>query len=194
VLWGECSVPAGRTETFGFHTFPDMEIIEIINPETGQGVPDRSPGEIVLTALGFRGGGVPRWRTGDLALGGITIEPCPNCGRTVPRIGPTVRRGAWQRVVTLDGRRAWIDLRDAGAAASERAADWQVELRSENGAHQLFVYLDAGDQPEPIIDLYEDLKRMRARPAQIVLADAAELAARRSAASGPWPRYWDRSD
>ena len=25
-------------------------------------------------------------------------------------------------------------------------------------------------------------------------ADTAELAARRSAASGPWPRYWDRSD
>ena len=24
VLWGECSVPAGRTETFGFHTYPDM--------------------------------------------------------------------------------------------------------------------------------------------------------------------------
>ena len=194
VLWGECSVPAGRTETFGFHMFPDMEIVEIVNPENGQPVPDRTPGEIVITPLGFRGGGVPRWRTGDLALGGITVEPCPNCGRTVPRVGPTVRRGAWQRVVTLNGRRSWIDLRDAGAAAAERSNDWQVELRQENGGHQLFVYLAAGDQPEPIIDLYEDLKRVRARPAQIVLADAAELAARRSAAGGPWPRYWDRSN
>jgi len=56
------------------------------------------------------------------------------------------------------------------------------------------VYLSAGDQPEPIIGLYEDLKRVRSRPAQIVLADAAELAARRSAAAGPWPRYWDRAN
>jgi phenylacetate-coenzyme A ligase PaaK-like adenylate-forming protein len=193
VLWGECSVPAGRTETFGFHTFPDLEILEVVSPETGDPVPDRTPGEVVITPLGFRGGSVPRWRTGDLALGGITTEPCPNCGRTVPRIGPTVRRGAWQRVVTLNGRRSWIDLRDAGAAAAERASDWQVELRRANGAHELFVYLGAEDKPGPIIDLYEDLKRLRARPTQIVLADAADLAARRSAASGPWTRYWDQS-
>jgi len=194
VLWGECSVPAGRTETFGFHTFPDMEILEVVSPETGEPVPDRMPGEIVITPLGFRGGSAPRWRTGDLALGGITTEPCPNCGRTVPRIGPTVRRGAWQRVVTLNGRRSWIDLRDAGAAAAERSSDWQVELRREDGAHQLFVYLGAEDNPGPIIDLYEDLKRLRSRPTQIVLADTAELAARRSAATGPWTRYWDQSD
>jgi len=194
VLWGECSVPAGRTETFGFHTFPDMEILELVSPETGQPVPGTAPGEIVITPLGFRGGSVPRWRTGDLALGGITTEPCPNCGRTVPRVGPTVRRGAWQRVVTLQGERSWIDLRDAGAAASERSSDWQIELQRENGSHHLFVYLGAEDKPAPIIDLYEDLKRLRARPTQIVLADTAELAARRSAASGPWPRYWDRSD
>jgi len=194
VLWGECSVPAGRTETFGFHTFPDMEILEVVSPETGEPVPDRTPGEVVITPLGFRGGGVPRWRTGDLALGGITTEPCPNCGRTVPRIGPTVRRGAWQRVVTLNERRSWIDLRDAGAAAAERSSDWQVELRRENGSHQLFVYIGAEDKPGPIIALYEDLKRLRSRPTQIVLADTAELAARRSAASGPWTRYWDQSD
>ena len=112
----------------------------------------------------------------------------------MPRVGPTVRRGAWQRVVTLQGERSWIDLRDAGAAASERSSDWQIELRRENGSHHLFVYLGAEDKPAPIIDLYEDLKRLRARPTQIVLADTAELAARRSAASGPWPRYWDRSD
>ena len=82
----------------------------------------------------------------------------------------------------------------AGAAAAERSPDWQVELRRENGAHQLFIYLGAEDKPGPIIDLYEDLKRLRSWPTQIVLADTAELAARRSAASGPWTRYWDQSD
>ena len=193
VLWGECSVPAGRTETFGFHTFPDMEVLELVSPETGQEVPPNAPGEIVITPLGFRGGSVPRWRTGDLALGGITTEPCPNCGRTVPRVGPTVRRGAWQRVVTLQGKRSWIDLRDAGAAAGERSSDWQIELRREDGSDHLFVYLVADDKPGPIIDLYDDLKRLRARPTQIVLADTPELAQRKSAASGAWPRYWDKS-
>lgn len=192
VLWGECSVPVGRTETFGFHTFPDMEIIEIVSPEDGEVLGEQQPGEIVLTPLGFRGGGVPRWRTGDLALGGVTSEPCPNCGRRVPRVGPTVRRGAWQRVVALKGSKSWIDLRDAGAAARERASDWQVELRRGNDSDQLFIYLNAPDDPAPLIDLYEDLKRLRSWPTQIVLADAAELAGRRSAAPSPWPRYWER--
>ncbi|MGZ4128610.1 MAG: phenylacetate--CoA ligase family protein [Actinomycetota bacterium] len=194
VLWGECSVPAGRTETFGFHTFPDMEVLEIVSPETGEAIPDHQAGEIVVTPLGFRGGGVPRWRTGDLALGGITTEPCPNCGRRVPRVGPTVRRGAWQRVVALNGSKAWIDLRDAGAAASEHASDWQVELRRNGDGDRLFIYVNAPDEPGPVIDLYEDLKRLHSRPTQIVLADLAELAGRRGAAPGPWQRYWERLD
>src|SRR5207245_6936570 len=26
-LWAECAVPAGKTDTFGFHTSPDLEIV-----------------------------------------------------------------------------------------------------------------------------------------------------------------------
>jgi len=186
LLWGECAVPAGRTETFGFHTYPDLELIEVVSPETGQRLPEASAGEIVITPLGFRGGGVPRWRTGDLALGGLTSQPCPNCGRSVPRVGPTVRRGAWQHVVSLNGRRAWIDLRDPAAAAAERARDWQVELVGSSGRHDLFIYLAASDDPGPIIDLYEDLARIRTPVTQVVLSD--DLQARVEAAPGPWPR------
>lgn len=188
-LWAECAVPAGRTETFGFHTFPDLELVEVVSPESGEPAPEETAGEIVVTPLGFRGGGVPRWRTGDLALGGLTTRPCPNCGRTVPRVGPTVRRGAWQHVVNLNGRRSWIDLRDAGAAAAERARDWQVELldAGEQG-HELYVYLAAPDDPAPLIDLFEDLARLRAPLSQIVLGTPEELASRYGAAPGPWRR------
>ncbi|MFY9588167.1 MAG: hypothetical protein WAT66_12005, partial [Actinomycetota bacterium] len=78
ILWAECAVPSGKTETFGFHTSPDLEVIEVLSPETGEPLGEQSPGEIALTPLGFRGGGVPRWRSGDLALGGVTSQPCPN--------------------------------------------------------------------------------------------------------------------
>jgi hypothetical protein len=105
-----------------------------------------------------------------------------------------VRRGAWQRVVTLDGARSWIDLRDAGAAAAERTTDWQVELSRANGTDQLFLYLAAGDDPGPLIDIYEDLKRIRSAPTQIVLTDPFELQARRESAPGPWPRFWIKEE
>ncbi|HEX9713344.1 MAG TPA: hypothetical protein VGB52_12455 [Actinomycetota bacterium] len=188
VLWGECAVPAGRTETFGFHTFPDLELLEVVSPETGERQAEEAPGEIVVTPLGFRGGGVPRWRTGDLALGGQTNKPCPNCGRSVPRVGPTVRRDAWQHTVNLNGRTALIDLRDAAAAAAERAADWQVELLADGDAHALFVYLASSDEPGPIIDLYEDLARMRSPVSQIILGSPEQLSARQADAPGPWRR------
>jgi phenylacetate-coenzyme A ligase PaaK-like adenylate-forming protein len=194
VLWGECAVPAGRTESFGLHTFPDMDLVELISPETGQPVGEEQPGEIVYTPLGFRGGGAPRWRTGDLALGGVTNKPCPNCGRTVPRVGPTVVRGAWQRIVQMNGRTTWIDLRDAGAAAAERAREWQVELVPRNGSHELYVYVaPGGEDSGPLIDLYEDLNRLRSAPTQIVVGDDASVAGRVRGAPGPWPRYWDRT-
>ncbi len=191
VLWGECSVPAGRPETFGFHTFPDLGVTETLDPETGVPVPEETPGEIVTTQLGFRGGGVPRWRSGDLALGGLTTKPCPNCARSVPRVGPTVVRGAWQHVVTLNGKRSWIDLRDAGAAAAERARLWQVELRRAQGSDELFIHLAAGEDPQPVIELYEDLKRVRSAPTQIVLGSVGELEARRESAPGPWQGFWE---
>src|SRR5207244_5900977 len=128
VVLGECTVPAGKTETFRFHTLPDMEILEVVAPETGEPLPEETPGEIVTSPLGFRGGGVPRWRSGDLALGGVTTRSCPNCGRSVPRVGPSVRLGAWQRRVRLGGRPVRFDFRYAAVSTAPRAADWQVEL------------------------------------------------------------------
>lgn len=192
VLWGECSVPAGRTETFGFHTFPDMDLVEIVSPETTARLPDHMAGEIVITPLGFRGGGVPRWRTGDLALGGVSNEPCPNCGRVLPRVGPSVVRDAWRRTVSFDGTPVEIDLRDAGAAAAERAREWQVEL-DRNGDDRLLIVLGAGDDPAPIIDLYDDLARVKVKPSQIVIAGPAELSHRLAQAPAPWHRYWERN-
>lgn len=192
VLWGECSVPAGRTETFGFHTFPDLDLVEVISPETGQPLGEREAGEVVLTTLGFRGGGVPRWRTGDLALGGLTTEPCPNCGRTVPRVGPSVQRAAWQRVASLNGRATWLDLTAVGVAASERASKWQVELAPGARGEDLLVYL-AGADTGQVIDLYEDLLRVRVPTTQIVLGSDGQIDQRIASAPGPWPRFWDRT-
>jgi len=190
VLWGECAVPAGSTDSFGMHTYSDLEVVEIVSPETGAPVREEEPGEIVVTPLTFRGGGAPRWRSGDLAVGGLTSKPCPNCGRTIPRVGPAVLPGAWQHLAHLDGARRWIDLRTAGAAASERVTDWHVELVEDgDGRHELYVYVAAGGDPGPIISLYEELSRLRHPPTQIVVTSPELLAARRDANPRPWTRY-----
>ena len=192
-LWAECAVPAGKTETFGFHTSPDLEVIEVLSPETGEPLGEQTPGEIALTPLGYRGGGVPRWRSGDLALGGVTTQPCPNCGRTVPRVGPSVRRGAWQRRVRLDGRAVRFDFRFAAVSAAPRAAQFQVELVGGEPSGQLFVYIrPRTDDPTPLIELYEELERWGTPPTQIVLSNDSELEGRLAGTEGPFRRFAER--
>jgi phenylacetate-CoA ligase len=89
--WGEC-VPPDAATSYGYHTYPDFDVFEIINPDSGEPVGEGERGEIVYTSLSGRGSCVLRYRTGDIAEGGITTQPCPGCGRIVPRISQSITR------------------------------------------------------------------------------------------------------
>jgi len=65
-----------------YHLLPDHHHIEIIDPETGEPVPDGKEGEITVTTL-WEDTGMPftRYRTGD--RGRISAQEC-DCGRPGP--------------------------------------------------------------------------------------------------------------
>lgn len=66
------------------HIWSDYVYLEIINPETGEPVPDGESGEIALTTLQKEGAPLIRFRTHDLSR--IVPEPC-ECGHNEhPRI------------------------------------------------------------------------------------------------------------
>lgn len=67
----------------GIHYWDDYIYIEIIDPKTGEAVPDGEPGEIVITTLVKEGAPLLRFRTHDMSR--IIPEPC-SCGRSYPRI------------------------------------------------------------------------------------------------------------
>src|SRR6185437_13500287 len=79
MAWTECPCPRG--EQTGYHLYPDLGIVEVIDPKTGITVPPGQAGEIVFTPLDSRGSVVLRYRTGDLIDGGLVHEPCPHCHR-----------------------------------------------------------------------------------------------------------------
>ncbi len=67
----------------GMHVWEDNFIVEIINPDTLEPVPDGEEGELVLTTLLRDGMPILRYRTKDLTR--IIPGPC-ECGRTHVRI------------------------------------------------------------------------------------------------------------
>ena len=79
----ECS------EQHGMHVNEDHVIIEIINPETGEHMPDGEQGEIVFSCITKKAFPLLRYRTRDIGV--ITHEKC-SCGRTFVRMSKPMGR------------------------------------------------------------------------------------------------------
>jgi phenylacetate-CoA ligase len=67
----------------GIHLCEDFFLVELIDPDTGEPVPDGERGELIVTALCKRGMPLVRYRTHDLTR--VVPGPC-SCGRTHKRI------------------------------------------------------------------------------------------------------------
>lgn len=72
-----------REEKHGLHIWEDQFIVEILDPETCEPLPDGEVGELVITTINKEGIPTLRYRTHDLTC--IIPEPC-SCGRTHRRI------------------------------------------------------------------------------------------------------------
>ncbi len=70
-------------ERSGLHVFEDHFIVEVIDPRTGDPLPDGEVGELVFTSLTKEAVPIVRYRTGDISV--IDGRPC-SCGRTSRRM------------------------------------------------------------------------------------------------------------
>jgi phenylacetate-CoA ligase len=77
------------TEQAGAHVNEDHFLVEVLDPESGEPLPDGARGELVFTTLTKEAMPLLRYRTGDLAS--ITREPCA-CGRTFARMSRVTGR------------------------------------------------------------------------------------------------------
>jgi phenylacetate-CoA ligase len=73
----------------GLHIWEDHFLPEIVDPESGEQLPEGRFGELVLTTLSKEAMPVIRYRTGDLTA--LFAEPCP-CGRTHRRMARVAGR------------------------------------------------------------------------------------------------------
>jgi phenylacetate-CoA ligase len=70
-------------QKYGMHLWEDHFLMEIINPQTGEPLPDGERGELVMTTLCREAMPLLRYRTRDMTS--IISTPCP-CGRTHRRL------------------------------------------------------------------------------------------------------------
>ncbi len=71
-------------EKHGLHVWEDHFLPEIVDPATGEPLPDGAEGELVFTTLTKEAFPLIRYRTGDISS--LSAEPC-RCGRTHRRMG-----------------------------------------------------------------------------------------------------------
>ncbi len=131
--WPEC-LPG-----FGYHINPDHVFVEVIDSETGERKGECEPGEIVVTNIDARGTVFLRYRSGDLTTGGITYEPCPNCGRTVPRIlGEIERRGNFFEINNGDGKKIFnFNKLRRHLFGINNLSQWYAEIKDSGGGDRL---------------------------------------------------------
>lgn len=134
-----------------FPTYPDMELFEIIDPQTGAVVPDGEPGEIVYTHLGGSGSIVLRYRTGDMVKEGLVWDKCPATGLLLPLLGTTITRVSEIKKLkdTLVDFNAMFSLLQSAPGVVE----WQIVIDKAQGDEfgkdvlRLNVALDANTAP-----------------------------------------------
>jgi phenylacetate-CoA ligase len=73
----------------GMHINEDHYLVEVVDPQTLETLPEGEVGELVFTTLSRRAQPLIRYRTRDLCS--LTYEPC-ECGRTLARMSKPVGR------------------------------------------------------------------------------------------------------
>lgn len=148
--WAEC--PSSNSMSSGYHLYPDKEIFEIIDPQTGEVKGEGEDGEIVYTSIDSRGSSIIRFRTGDFVKGGITWEPCPHCKRSVPRLSSDITRISDVKDMNISKvKGSLVNFSNFSACLSEfkEIDEWQIELCKKDNdpfeVDELIVYLTCKD-------------------------------------------------
>ncbi|MDD3468583.1 MAG: phenylacetate--CoA ligase [Thermoguttaceae bacterium] len=140
----------------GLHIFEDHFYPEIINPDTGEVLPDGTPGELVLTTLSKEAMPMLRYRTRDLTM--IMTEPCA-CGRTIRRIRRIVARS--DDMFIIRGVNVFPSQIEAALLSIKEALPhYQIVLTREKGLDQIEVQIEVSSESanDDRVRVVEDLR------------------------------------
>ncbi len=126
----------------GLHIFEDHFLMEIVDPESGEPLPDGSIGELILTTLSKYAMPMIRYRTRDLTS--INPEPCA-CGRTIRRI--TRIRSRSDDMFIIRGVNVFpSQIEEALLRVESALPHYQIILTREKGLDEVEVQVEVTSQ------------------------------------------------
>ena len=142
------------TEQNGMHIWEDCYLIEIINPETGEPVPDGEIGEMVLTTLDREMMPLLRYRTRDLTR--ILPGECP-CGRTHRRIDRI--KGRSDDMFIIKGVNIFpMQVEKILVQYPQLGSNYLITLETVDNQDEMVVEVELNDL---CVDSYIELDQMR---------------------------------
>lgn len=122
----------------GMHYWDDYIYIEIVDPKTGDVLPDGEIGEIVITTLQKEGAPLIRYRTHDLSK--IIPGECP-CGSKHPRIGTIL--GRTDDMVKVKGVNIFpSQIEEMLSGVDGASSEYQVRIEHTNGKDVLTLIVE----------------------------------------------------
>lgn len=155
----ECS------EQTGMHINEDHFIAEIIDPNTGEVLPDGEKGELVFTSITKKAFPLLRYRTRDICV--LSREKC-SCGRT--HVKMTKPMGRSDDMLIVKGVNVFPSQIETVLLNKGYPANYQIIVSRENNSDKLDV------QVEMTLEMFSDnLREVSAREKELVDALKAML-------------------
>ena len=142
------------------HIAEDHFLWEVVDPETGEPVPEGEMGELVLTPLDKQAIPVLRYRTHDLTR--VVTEPCA-CGRTHARMQKVRSRS--DDMLIIRGTNVFpSQVEDVLSSIEGITPHYRIIVEEVNGLDRMTVQTEI--KPETFSDSFEEMDRFRASVAE----------------------------
>ena len=148
----ECSAQTGM------HINEDHFVAEIIDPNTGEVLPDGTKGELVFTALDRKAFPLLRYRTRDICV--LSREKCP-CGRTHVKMAKPMGRS--DDMLIIRGVNVFPSQIETVLLNNGYQANYQIIVDRKNNTDSLDVHVEM--TPEMFTD---DVNEITKRQADLV--------------------------
>lgn len=137
-------------ENCGMHYWDDYIYIEIIDPVTGNNLPDGETGEIVITTLVKEGAPLIRYRTHDLSR--IIPGEC-KCGSKFPRIDTIM--GRTDDMMKIKGVNVFpSQIEEVLGTFPEISSEYQIRISHLDGKDTMRIYVETTGSVD-----FDDLSR-----------------------------------